>query len=38
MKNDPRRSFWRAAGPLLGFWGIQLLVEFVIEFVIIHGN
>ena len=35
MKNDPRRSFWRAAGPLLGFWGIQLVMEFVIEFIII---
>ena len=34
MKNDPRRSFWRAAGPLLGFWGIQLVMEFVIEFII----
>ena len=32
MKNDPRRSFWRAAGPLLGFWGIQLVMEFVIVF------
>ena len=21
MKNNPRRSFWRAAGPLLGFYG-----------------
>lgn len=40
MKNDPRRSFWRAAGPLLGFWGIQLVMEFVIEFIIIlpHGH
>ena len=35
MKNDQRRSFWRAAGPLLGFWGIQLVMEFVIEFIII---
>ena len=35
MKNDPRRSFWRAAGPLLGFWGIQLVMEFGIEVIII---
>lgn len=35
MRNDPRRSFWRAAGPLLGFWGIQMLMEFVVEFVMI---
>ena len=35
MKNDPRRSFWRAARSLLGFWGIQLVMEFVIEFIII---
>lgn len=35
MRNDPRRSFWRAAGPLLGYWGIQLVMEFVVEFVMI---
>ena len=36
MKNDPRRSFWRAAGPLLGFWGNPAGGwNFVIEFIII---
>ena len=35
MKNNPRRSFSRAAGPILGCAGIQMVMEFVIEFIII---
>ena len=29
-----RSPFWSLAGPLLGYWGIQIAVQFVLQLVI----
>lgn len=36
MNNNRRRSpFWRVAGPLFGYWGIEMLVQFILEFLLL---
>ena len=36
MNNNRRRNpFWRVAGPLFGYWGIEMTVQFILEFLLL---